>query len=193
MAMRWCYVGKATKIFFAVLALLALIGVVLAFRALLHRAKSRASSSSSACAAADECQPILPDTVPQPSMPSTAATTPPPPHQYPTFPPPDAAMPMPMPQPPPPLQPPPPAIAQPPPAFASPPPPDALVPPPPPPAAPALVTPPPALPSSARTGGAKPNGLLMPPILHLRFRAATLLSEEHDSDGSHLFVCDCAN
>uniref|UniRef100_A0A0E0LG41 Uncharacterized protein n=1 Tax=Oryza punctata TaxID=4537 RepID=A0A0E0LG41_ORYPU len=122
MAMRWCYVGKATKIFFAVLAVLALIAVVLAFRAVLHRAKSR--SSSAACAAADECQPILPEPVPQPSMPSTAATTPPPQQQNP---PPDAAMP-----------PPPPAAI-----FASPPPPDALVPPPPPPAAAALVPPPP--------------------------------------------------
>ncbi|XP_051212527.1 uncharacterized protein [Lolium perenne] len=133
-AMRCCYVGKATKIFFAVVAALAVVGLVAAFATVVHRANSRRSDSDSgpACAARPGgCRPVPPEPVgEQPSLPSTAATaTPPPPPQYPTFPAPETAFPPPLA---PPLQPPPAPIASPSPAtFPSPPPPDALVPPPP--------------------------------------------------------------
>ncbi|XP_047064565.1 vegetative cell wall protein gp1-like [Lolium rigidum] len=132
-AMRCCYVGKATKIFFAVVAALAVVGLVAAFATVVHRANARRSDSGPgpACAARPGgCRPVPPEPVgEQPSLPSTAATaTPPPPQQYPTFPAPETAFPQPLA---PPLQPPPAPIASPSPAtFPSPPPPDALVPPP---------------------------------------------------------------
>ncbi|CAN6222114.1 unnamed protein product [Urochloa humidicola] len=178
-AMPGCYVGKATKIFLALLAFLAIVGVVLAFRAVLHRsAKSSPTSSDTdtACAAAGQCQPVLPG--PAVAQPATAARPPPTPAppQNPTFPSPGTAWPPPSPLPvtplqpqppsppmlvPPPQLPPPAPVVSPPPAFptpppaeiASPPPPASASPPPPadlpPPPADLLLPPPPALPSPA--------------------------------------------
>ncbi|XP_048554168.1 extensin-like [Triticum urartu] len=166
-AMRWCYVGKATKIFFAVVAGLAVVGLIVAVGAVIHRAKSHRNSGAACATAAGGCQPVPPGTVSQqPSMPSTAVTAPPPPPN-PTFPAPETPFPPPQP----PLQPPPAPIASPSPAtFASPPPPDVLVPPPPaiaplapefasqpPPAA--LVPPPPAPESASQP----PPAALVPP------------------------------
>ncbi|KAG2639385.1 vegetative cell wall protein gp1-like [Panicum virgatum] len=167
-AMPGCYVGKATKIFLALLAVLAVVGVVLAFRAVLHRAAKPGPSSATgtACEAADGCQPALPG--PAIAQPATAARPPPTPTpttpQNPTFPSPDTAWQPPPPVPvtplqppmlvPPPQLPPPAAVVPPPLAFPSPPPPVAEIatPPaasatPPPPAD--LLPPPPALPSPA--------------------------------------------
>nr|XP_034578818.1 ice-structuring protein-like [Setaria viridis] len=71
--MPGCYVGKATKIFLALLGLLAVVGVVLAFRTVLHRSarSSPSSATGTPCAAADECQPVLPG--PALAQPATAA------------------------------------------------------------------------------------------------------------------------
>ncbi|KAL6647239.1 hypothetical protein ACP70R_014676 [Stipagrostis hirtigluma subsp. patula] len=151
-AMGGCYVGKATKIFLALLAVLAVVGVVLAFRAVLHRSAKSSPNSSPACAAADECQPVLPVPVQQPA---TAARPPPMPAQNPNFPAPDTASPPPPLLAPPLQQQPPPAAAavSPPPALTTPPPAAAAVSPPPalaapPPPAAEIASPPPAFPSS---------------------------------------------
>ncbi|XP_042431178.1 uncharacterized protein Os04g0629400-like [Zingiber officinale] len=80
----WCYVGKATKIFFFVVVVLLVVGLVLGF-GLLRRTGSGSSSHVHGDCDGRSCQPALPQQVPaaasQPpllSPPNPAAVTLPP-------------------------------------------------------------------------------------------------------------------
>ncbi|KAG1368238.1 hypothetical protein COCNU_14G007060 [Cocos nucifera] len=68
----WCYVGKATKIFFVVVAVLAVVGLILGFGFLRHGPRSRARGGGGCDG--DSCQPSFPVPIP-------ATPLPPPPYE----------------------------------------------------------------------------------------------------------------
>ncbi|XP_008776126.1 uncharacterized protein Os04g0629400 [Phoenix dactylifera] len=91
----WCYVGKATKIFFVVVAVLAVVGLIVGFGFLRHGPRSRAQDGGGGGGGCDGdgCQPAFPVPIPAtpttsaspllspPAIPESAAPPPEPPHE----------------------------------------------------------------------------------------------------------------